>query len=150
VDEGAVHSPAYRWCPHVTPGHHRCALYRDPARPSVCRGFQCAWLRGIGEDADRPDKIGAMLSVNRTPGGVVGFVMETEKSALYTTARAMVATAARTLAMPWIVSRAGKRPPRDKGDLVVLRADLVEKAHAMLGTLRRPLAPDIAVYAFRR
>jgi hypothetical protein len=31
------------------------------ARPAICRGYRCAWLAGHFEDADRPDRLGAVL-----------------------------------------------------------------------------------------
>jgi len=34
-----------------------------PRRPGICRAYHCLWLRGGLEDADRPDRLGAVLDV---------------------------------------------------------------------------------------
>lgn len=52
-------SPPYEPCPHLLDlPEHRCAIYEY--RPSDCRLFRCAWLRGWGEESDRPDLSGTM------------------------------------------------------------------------------------------
>ena len=59
-----------------------CTYLRDPAadgaagcgvhelRPEICRGYRCLWLRGSFDDADRPDRLGAILDLEPR-GGVV-------------------------------------------------------------------------------
>jgi hypothetical protein len=32
-------------------------------RPAICRGYRCLWLEGSLEEADRPDRLGAVLSL---------------------------------------------------------------------------------------
>lgn len=44
-----------------------CAIH--PTRPEVCRGYRCLWLGGALEDADRPDRLGAVLDLLQ-PGAV--------------------------------------------------------------------------------
>ena len=38
-----------------------CAIH--PTRPEVCRGYRCLWLGGALEEADRPDRLGAVLDL---------------------------------------------------------------------------------------
>lgn len=45
-------------CEHV--GRRGCSIYAK--RPDSCRLFKCGWLDGYGANADRPDKIGLVLS----------------------------------------------------------------------------------------
>ena len=41
--------------------HGGCAIYST--RPNVCRGYRCLWLSGGLGDADRPDRLGAVLDL---------------------------------------------------------------------------------------
>jgi hypothetical protein len=47
------------WCKHCKPGQG-CGIYED--RPLSCSGFRCLWLRGVGAEEDRPDRIGVVFS----------------------------------------------------------------------------------------
>ena len=38
-----------------------CGIYAT--RPSICRAYQCLWLRGGLGDDDRPDRLGAVIDV---------------------------------------------------------------------------------------
>jgi hypothetical protein len=53
--------------PAGTPCQHECdkgcAIYR--VRPKRCQEFSCGWLHGVGRSADRPDKAGWFVSVER-------------------------------------------------------------------------------------
>lgn len=49
--------PACQRCDHqVAKG---CGVYAE--RPSSCRVYRCAWLDGLGERRDRPDRLGVVL-----------------------------------------------------------------------------------------
>jgi hypothetical protein len=50
--------------PPSAPG---CGIH--PARPQICRAYACLWLSGGLDEADRPDRLGAVLDV-ATEGGV--------------------------------------------------------------------------------
>ena len=41
-------------------GNKRCNDYKG--RPDPCRKFKCLWLQGHGDEDDRPDMTGAMLT----------------------------------------------------------------------------------------
>ncbi|KKS65766.1 MAG: hypothetical protein UV34_C0009G0037 [Parcubacteria group bacterium GW2011_GWB1_42_6] len=53
-----IEKPVGKWCPHCEPSRE-CRIYAD--RPKGCRGFRCEWLKGFGEEDDRPDKSGLVL-----------------------------------------------------------------------------------------
>ena len=38
-----------------------CGIYAR--RPAVCRGYRCMWLQGGLDEADRPDRLGAVIDV---------------------------------------------------------------------------------------
>jgi hypothetical protein len=44
-----------------------CAIHAT--RPAICRAYSCLWLAGGLDEADRPDRLGAVLDV-ATEGGV--------------------------------------------------------------------------------
>jgi len=47
------------WCTHCVRGVG-CAIYET--RPGACRMFACAWLKGVGEGGDRPDRVGFIMN----------------------------------------------------------------------------------------
>ena len=58
-----LNKPAHTPCSRLVGGElsgGRCSRYRD--RPNVCKGFQCGWLVGLGEEQDRPDKSGFIMN----------------------------------------------------------------------------------------
>jgi hypothetical protein len=50
-------------CVHQRPGRPEgaCAIHAE--RPRICRAYRCLWLEGGLEEADRPDRLGAVLSL---------------------------------------------------------------------------------------
>jgi hypothetical protein len=136
--------------PHSTCQHQTakgCGIYRDPKRPAVCAGFKCAWLHGLGHEEHRPDKCGAMFTLNMTTDGKkIGYCIETEPDAIKTTAERMAVLFVRRLAAPIIVVKAGVKPPDDRGDYVVVRTDQELKAIMMLGKHVRAMAPDVNLF----
>jgi hypothetical protein len=45
----------------------RCTIYKQ--RPQRCRTYFCAWRNGIGEDEDRPDRGGLLLTAHESVAG---------------------------------------------------------------------------------
>lgn len=60
--DGIFHKPAGVWCKHCRIGKG-CGIY--DTRPSVCKGFRCEWLKGFGEESDRPDKMRVILDFHK-------------------------------------------------------------------------------------
>ncbi len=52
-------------CRHLAAGGG-CGIY--PTRPRSCRTWFCEWRYGLGDEADRPDKLGVVPH----PGGMYG------------------------------------------------------------------------------
>ena len=134
-------------CPHQGGG---CGIHASENRPKVCGAFQCAWLRGIGPDDARPDKVGVMFSINRTERGNIGFAVETAPDALRTTARAMAVAFVNEANLPLVVTSYGNAPPHDTGDKVVLRKEHVIRAASMRGKLIEELGPGVSLYELAR
>lgn len=64
-----IRKPPARWCADCERGKG-CGIYET--RPNSCRNFQCFWLMDDGfPDEFRPDRIGALASLNDTPDSCV-------------------------------------------------------------------------------
>jgi len=78
-----LNKPRDTWCRHAVKrkGVPGCSVYAD--RPDVCREFECAWLSGLGDDADRPDRLGVLWQPLELPDGRPGIgVVEARPGAL--------------------------------------------------------------------
>lgn len=67
IDGFLTFKKAFQWCKECTEGQG-CAVYVN-GRPSVCEGFLCAWLEGLGSEEDRPDKTGVVPEWRNTRFG---------------------------------------------------------------------------------
>ncbi len=64
-------------CVHQRTGAHGgCSIH--PTRPGICRAYRCLWLRGALDDADRPDRLGAVLDVASDGGSPYLAIREAE------------------------------------------------------------------------
>ena len=50
----------------AAPAPPGCGIY--PRRPAICRAYACLWLTGALDEADRPDRLGAVLDVATEAG----------------------------------------------------------------------------------
>lgn len=48
-----IKKPRGVWCTHCDIGKG-CRIYLE--RPQACKSFRCLWLRGVGDERDRPDR----------------------------------------------------------------------------------------------
>lgn len=55
----SIRKPLGSWCTHCVNGG--CAIYTT--KPSACTKYRCAWLKGVGTEADRPDKVNAVFDL---------------------------------------------------------------------------------------
>ena len=55
-------------CMHQRP-EGGCSIHAR--RPQICRAYRCAWLRGLFEEHDRPDRLGAVLDFANRGGQLV-------------------------------------------------------------------------------
>lgn len=66
-------------CKHITDKNGskgRCSIYGTQARPAVCAGFECLYLKGLFERSDRPDKVGIMAYFSQLENGLVCLVAQ--------------------------------------------------------------------------
>lgn len=134
---------AYSNCKHQTEAG--CAIHDQP-RHKVCESFQCAWLRGIGAEDDRPDLCGVMCAINDVESGTFTFAVELTEGAALSSGSAMIAACVRAYPFPTIVSSFGRRPPDDSGDMIA--ADQVRPgcSRRNLGKVVGLLEPDIYIH----
>lgn len=60
IDDPELKKPAGVRCDHLT-DDNRCGIYER--RPLVCREFECMWIKGLGPQRSRPDRIGAVSAI---------------------------------------------------------------------------------------
>ena len=143
VDESKnFHKPACQKCPFQ---NHGCTIYGKPERPQICSDFQCSWLRGVGEDKDRPDKSGVMASVNNMNGGTWGFIMDLKKNAHLTTGRGMLELMVDRFNFPIVIVDYDNLE-KGKGDYVVIKKTLEHRSSKIKGDLITPLNPNANIY----
>lgn len=65
--------PPGKWCLHCSIGKG-CAIYAE--RPPSCRDFRCEWLKGLGEEQDRPDRTKVILDYIKLSEGLPGGVFQ--------------------------------------------------------------------------
>ena len=65
--------PLGKWCQHCSIGKG-CKIYAE--RPQSCRDFRCEWLKGLGEEEDRPDRIRVILDYVKLPEGLPGGIFQ--------------------------------------------------------------------------
>lgn len=61
-----IKKPVGKWCPYCD-ASKGCRIYLN--HPKSCKKFRCEWLKGFGEDGDRPDRTKIVLDF--CTGGVL-------------------------------------------------------------------------------
>jgi hypothetical protein len=129
-------------CPHDKNG---CTLYGQEDRPNICSKFQCLWLKGHGDEEDRPDKSGIMLSIN-DDSGIWAFIIEVEQDALITKGKNIVLDVIGHISVPGIVVSYTSKPPNDTGDLVIVKEELFDRSTKITGDFIYSLSDSIHVF----
>ena len=123
-----------------------CSIFDSSTRPTICHDFGCAWYRGYGSLDDRPNNIDVMFSINTTEDGIFGFAIELIKDALISSAKSMAIEFASSIDVPIIAVAAGKKPPEDTGDWVIIKDALLPRAQRIIGQEIIRLSDDVAMY----
>lgn len=71
--------PTHQRCAHVRVGTRACSIYEQ--RPDECGRYECAWLRGMGSNSQRPDKVGLVVTPEETAFGRTFLIMESRPGA---------------------------------------------------------------------
>ena len=123
----------YTRCVHQKPrGTNCCRIYKE--RPQACSTFACGWLKGLGTQNDRPDKVGVVFTLEQTALGPTLLGLETQKNATKNERPIMqlALRAAQTRNLALIVGNEGSRrivyaPPGKEVELQKLLAQLSEE-----------------------
>lgn len=127
----ALNKAAHSQCPYLDKG---CSIFESDNRPKVCSSFKCLWLQGMGLPEDRPDLSGVMCSANKLNGGSWVFAIETKQDAAMTTGRNMIERITSLAITPVIIVNYDAVPPDDKGDRVVVKAELESRSSKLCGS----------------
>lgn len=136
VERGDFYKPVYEICKYLDESLpcEKCTVFGTDKRPESCGTYLCPWLRGFGNEEDRPDKSNVLLSVCEFNGGTWIVVNELEKNAVMTTGKNIILEVAKKIDFPAIISDYGSKPPNDFGDRLGIRKDRESKAKSMMGT----------------
>jgi len=121
-----------------------CTIYKD--RPAPCAAFKCLWLRGFGDENDRPDKSKVMSYFHRADNGTWIYVMELADKAHKTTGKNILIDTLNRVPVPIIVSDFNTPFGEDKGDYVIVSKELEQRTARMKGELLYKLNDDVTVY----
>jgi hypothetical protein len=128
-------------CPQQRIGHPDggCGIHAE--RPRICRGYRCLWLQGKLEDGDRPDRLGAVLSLATEGETPTLFVHEGSPGAFDASPRLQAIAESFRRMLPVRISDSANVLDSDR-PIRVLLADGVE--HRIAGdrcVVHRPGAP---------
>lgn len=64
---GVIVTAGGEWCTHCAQGVG-CTIFGQEERPGGCLKYRCYWLKGGGNEADRPDSLGVVIDRQEIPG----------------------------------------------------------------------------------
>lgn len=143
VSEGEFFKPAGTSCKHYCDG---CELFGKDKRPDVCNTYKCGWLHGYGNEEDRPDKSGVMISISKFNGGTWIFIQELKEKAISTTARDVIIDVINNVDLPGIVVDYNTPIGEDYGDYVIIKDKLDSRSSKIKGDHLFDLDKNIKVY----
>ena len=146
IKENDFYVEPYKPCKFLKDCKGGCLIFGKEERPKMCSIYECAWLKGFGDDNDRPDKNNIMISLNDFNGGVWFFVMETKKYAHRTTGKNIIIEIVNKYDIPVIVSDIDSVYPNDKGDYVIIKKSLEKRSKMIMGDFIYNLDDDINIY----
>ena len=133
VKEGNFYKPACESCKFLKQNGKGCSIFGSSKRPKICSSYECAWLRGYGEELDRPDLNDEMISISSFNGGTWIFVQETKKHAHLTTGKNIIIDVANKVDLPVIISDFDSKPGKDYGDYVLIKDKLDPRSSHIKG-----------------
>lgn len=146
INEGDFYKSAFQKCKHQCNG---CAIFGKPERPDVCNSYECSWLRGYGDEDDRPDKNGVMASITRMPSGLDFItIVELRTNAVLTDGKNMILDIINKVKLPALVFDYETPPPK-LGDRVIIHKNLEDKCNLLKGEFLMEFDKDISIYKLR-
>jgi hypothetical protein len=145
VKEGDFFKPAFQKCKHQCNG---CAIFGKLERPGICNSYQCSWLRGFGNEEDRPDKNGIMMSINRINGMNFITIIELKLNSVLTTGKNIILDIMSKIKLPALVFDYESPLPK-LGDRIIIHRDIESKCNLLKGELLEKLNDDINIYKLK-
>lgn len=142
IKEEGFFKPAFQKCPHQCGG---CAIYGKLQRPGVCNSYQCSWTRGFGNEEDRPDTNGIMVSIDRMEGFDWITIIELKPNAVLTTGKSIILDIVSKVKLPALVFDYETPPPK-LGDRVIIHRDIDSRCNSLKGDFLETLNDDISIY----
>jgi len=150
-----INKPSHVQCPHVCPTG--CDIFDQPERPKVCNSFECAWKRGMGDEGERPDLIGAMFTINNESVGMADgpqqapiiYAVELEPDTVQTKAKNMAVKMIDRFRLPIVVIGSDERPPDDYGHSIVLSPQMMTATQKIRGEELESLSPTATLYELK-
>jgi hypothetical protein len=129
-------------CPHQLVGRPEGGCGIHARRPAICRGYRCLWLSGSLEESDRPDRLGAVLSLATEGETPSLFVHEARRGAFDASPRLQAIAKVWRESLPVRIADSESVMDPDRPQRVLLPGG---EEHIIAGdrvTLRRPGLPD--------
>jgi len=129
-------------CPHQRVGDPTGGCGIHERRPAICRSYRCLWLGGSLEESDRPDRLGAVLSLTTEGETPTLFVHEARPGAFDASPRLQEIAAGWRESLPVRISDSQHVMDPDRPQRVLLPGG---EEHFVAGgriTVRRPGRPD--------
>jgi Fe-S-cluster containining protein len=111
-------------------------------RPEICRGYRCLWLNGSLEETDRPDRLGAVLSLATQGETPTLFVHEARAGAYEASPRLQVIANEWRESLPVRIADSERVMDPDRPVRVLLPGGAEQLIEGDRVTLRRPGRPD--------
>ena len=137
------YKPVGEDCIHQCEG---CKIFGQESRPEVCNTYQCAWLRGFGNDEDRPDKIGLLPSINLLFGNKWITIIEKEKDAYKTSGKNLIVDLINKVNLPAIVAINGGTT---WGEYVIIKDILEDRTEGIKDEFLFDYTENMKVYRLK-
>jgi hypothetical protein len=131
-------------CRHQRIGNPAGGCGIHASRPEICRGYRCLWLSGSLEDSDRPDQLGAVLSLATEAETPSLFVHEARRGAFDASPRLQQIANVWRESLPVRITDSENVMDPDRPYRVLLPGGEEQIVAGDRITLRRPGRPDEA------
>ncbi len=114
-----------RACVHQVGNGGGCGIHAG--RPRICRAYECLWLGGGLEEADRPDRLGAVIDIVREEGAPYLAIRQQRGGTFETSARLQAIADRFRETLPVRVTRAEDAENADRPYRVLLAAGVEQR-----------------------
>ena len=146
INEGTFVKPAEQRCMYLKEGSKGCLIFGTSKRPHMCKQYECAWKKGVGDLNDRPDISGVMISMNKLGIDMWIFVLDLKPLAHLMEGKNIVIDAISKYDMAVMLSDFEKR---GFGDYVLIKEKLMGCTENVRGEFVSDYAKGIKMYKLK-